>query len=133
MEQTQRDPAVVATFADTWQAEFPQAHLTEAGIPAWIESAGPDERFLLSGGRPGPIRLVVPADRVEDARSVLLSAAAWREEDDEYLPRRRPRWIVAACAVLLVALLVASIPPELRWPLVFVTIALYALWRFVRA
>jgi len=133
MEQTQRDPAVVATFTDTWQAEFPQAHLKEAGIPAWLESAGPDERFLLPGGRTGPIRLVVPADRVEDARSVLLSAAAAPPEDDEFLPRRRPRWIVVACALVLMALLAASIPPELRLPLVFVAAALYGLWRFVRA
>ena len=64
-------PVVVATFPNAWEADLSRQCLTDAGIPAWVETAGLDNPYRLAAGGMGMIRLFVPRERAEEARSLL--------------------------------------------------------------
>jgi hypothetical protein len=100
----------VAEFADPWEAQLARHSLADAGILAWVEGVGPERRLLGEGS--GRLRLVVPVTEAEDARIVLAEMAAERTADR---PSRRPLWITAAAAVVLVGLVWTAVPSFL-WP-----------------
>ncbi|HEX6938765.1 MAG TPA: DUF2007 domain-containing protein [Longimicrobiales bacterium] len=70
----------IAAFAAIYEAEMAAEMLKQAGIPAVTRAEssgifGPGYAGTVTGGA----RVLVPADRVEDAREVLESAAEAEE------------------------------------------------------
>lgn len=128
---------VVATFGHSWAAELARGYLFESGIPAWIEQSGLDDPFLLPRPGPGVVRLLVPADRLEEARALLAEEPLERDLEDEVEgldPSRggRPLWVFLAAALLLVGIVAAAIPAGLRVPSLAAGALGYLGWRRAR-
>lgn len=112
---------VVAEFRSAWEARIARDSLADAGIEAWL--AGPEGGAL---GESGRTRLLVAAEAAEEARDVL---ATTEPGVDDELPRRRPLWVPAVAALVLVGLVWASVPGFL-WPwLLLAALVGFLLWR----
>ena len=125
-------PVVVATFPSAWEADLSRQCLTDAGIPAWVETAGLDNPYRLAAWGTGMIRLLVPRERADEARSVLDDLAPVPEEPDaEWAPANggRPLWVRVAGGVLLAGLIIGAIPHGLRTPVALVALAGWLIWR----
>jgi hypothetical protein len=124
-------PVEAARFAHPWDADLARNYLADAGVQAWVEDA-----YRISGGA-GLVRLLVPADRVIDARLLLAELEPGREdepdEDDELevAPAgRHPLWVTLAAIVLLGGVVSAAIPRFLWFPTA--AIGLIGYWLFRR-
>jgi hypothetical protein len=118
-------PVAAATFAHPWDADLARNYLEDAGVEAWVE-----DPYRISGGA-GLVRLLVPADRIIDAR--LLLAELEREEGeqaDHAIAPRYPLWVTLAAVVLLGGVVSAAIPRFLWFPTA--AIALIGYWLFRR-
>jgi hypothetical protein len=116
-----RDGTVVAEFLDPWEAHLARHSLSDAGLDAWLEGPGPERRLLGEGT--GRIRLLVPYGAADEARELL---AAHEEPASEI---RRPMWITAVAAVVLVGLVWAAVPRFL-WPWILLAgFVGFLLWR----
>lgn len=114
----------VAEFADPWEANLARDSLADAGIEAWVEGVGPERRLLGEGS--GRLRLVVPEVAAEEARAVLEELATDRSAERG---SRRPWWVPAVAAVVVVGLVWAAVPGFL-WPwLLLGGLAGFLLWR----
>lgn len=125
-------PVVVATFPNVWEADLSQHYLTEASIPAWVDAAGLDNPYRLATGWLGTIRLFVPRERADEARSVLEDLVPVPGEPDAELLAAAgglPLWVRVACGVLLAGLIIGAIPHGLRIPVGLVAVAGWLLWR----
>jgi hypothetical protein len=63
---------LVAEFGATYEAVFAVARLEAAGIP--VLRKGPETGIFgpgFGGFTPGGVQILVPADRLEDARAIL--------------------------------------------------------------
>lgn len=116
--------AVVAEFTDPWEARLARHYLADAGIEARLESTGPDRRLTGEGG--GRLRLVVPSLAAEEARDLLEEMEEGRHEE---LRSRRPLWIPAVAALVIVGLVWAAVPGFL-WPWILLAALVgFLLWR----
>jgi hypothetical protein len=130
MNEIGREPAVVATFGAAWEAESPRQYLTNAGIPAWVDGPGMDDPYRLSA-REGATRLLVPPDRIEEARA-LLAGLTWAQPEDPFdSSRSHPRWVRVVAAIALAALVLALVPFELRALVLPGAVGGYVVWRFL--
>jgi len=133
-EDRQR-PVVVATFPNAWEADLSQQYLLDAGIPAWVETAGLDNPLRLAAGGTRMIRLFVPRERADEARSVLDDLAPApgepEEPDAEWAPAtgRMPLWVRMAGGVLLAGLIISAIPAGLRMPVALLALGGWFVWR----
>src|SRR3954469_20351098 len=120
-----KGPVEAATFAHPWDADLARNYLEDAGVEAWVE-----DPYRISGGS-GLVRLLVPADRVIDAR--LLLAELKPDLDDE--PEGAagggyPLWVTFAAVVLLGGVISAAVPRFLWVPTA--AIGLIGYWLFRR-
>jgi hypothetical protein len=102
-----RDGTVVAEFLDPWEAQLARHSLADAGLDAWLEGPGPERRLLGEGT--GRIRLLVPNGVADEARELLAA------QEEPAAAGRRPIWITAVAAVVLIGLVWAAVPRFL-WP-----------------
>jgi hypothetical protein len=130
MSEIGREPAVVATFGAAWEAESPRQYLANAGIPAWVDGPGLDDPYR-SSVREGAARLLVPPDRIEEARA-LLADVPWAQAEDPFdSTRSHPRWIRVAAAVALAALVLSLVPFEISALVLPGAVGGYVVWRFL--
>jgi hypothetical protein len=116
--------AVVAEFADPWEARLAHHYLEDAGIEARLEEAGPDRRLTGEGGR--VVRLIVAAPDAEEAEGLLAEMVI---EDEAPLEPRRPLWVAAVALLVVVGLIWAAVPAFL-WPwILLVALVGFLLWR----
>jgi Putative prokaryotic signal transducing protein len=116
--------AVVAEFADPWEARLARHYLEDAGIEARLEEAGPDRHLTGEGRR--LVRLIVAAPDAEEAEDLLAEKDAGREEP---LDARRPWWVPAVALLVVVGLIWAAVPRFL-WPWILLTALVgFMLWR----
>lgn len=113
--------AVVAEFADRWDAGLARHYLEDAGIEARLEEAG--SRLTGEGSW---LILIVPAADVEEAEDLLAEMDAGREEP---LDARRPWWVPAVALLVVVGLVWAAVPRFL-WPwILLIALVGFLLWR----
>lgn len=116
--------AVVAEFADPWDARLARHYLEDAGIEARLEEAAPDRHLTGEGNR--LVRLVVAATDVEVAEDLLAEMDAGREEPME---ARRPLWVPVVALLVVVGLIWAAVPSFL-WPwILLIALVGFLLWR----
>lgn len=116
--------AVVAEFADPWDARLARHYLEDAGIEARLEEAAPDRHHTGEGNR--LVRLVVAATDVEVAEDLLAEMDAGREEPME---ARRPLWVPVVALLVVVGLIWAAVPSFL-WPwILLIALVGFLLWR----
>jgi len=116
--------AVVAEFADSWEAQFARHYLEDAGIEARLEEAGPDRRFTGEGGR--MVRLIVASSDADEAKDLL---AEMETEGWEPLVARRPMWVPAVALLVVVGLIWAAVPRFL-WPwILLIGFVGFLVWR----
>jgi hypothetical protein len=116
--------AVVAEFADPWEARLARHYLEDAGIEARLEEAGPDRRLTGEGGR--LVRLIVAAPDAEEAEDLLAEMEAGGQEE---LIARRPWWVPAVALLVVVGLIWAAVPRFL-WPwILLIGLVGFLLWR----
>jgi hypothetical protein len=112
---------VVAEFLDPWEAQLARHSLADAGVDAWLEGPGPERRLLGEGT--GRIRLLVPFSAADEARELLAA------QEEPASAGRRPMWITAVAAVVLVGLVWAAVPRFL-WPWILLAgFVGFLLWR----
>ncbi|MGH2738483.1 MAG: putative signal transducing protein [Actinomycetota bacterium] len=104
------DEAVVAEFADPWEARLARHYLEDVGIEARLEDAGPDRR--ITGEVTGRLRLVVAGPDADEARDLLAEMEARGQEE---LIARRPWWVPAVALLVVVGLIWTAVPRFL-WP-----------------
>jgi Putative prokaryotic signal transducing protein len=118
--------AVVAEFADPWEARLARHYLEDAGIEARLEVRGPDPRLAGEGGR--LVRLIVAAPDAEEAEDLLAEMDASREGQTE---ARRPLWVPVVALLVVVGLIWTAVPSFL-WPWVLlIALVGFLLWRAV--
>ena len=113
--------AVIAEFADRWDAGLARHHLEEAGIEARLEEAG--SHLTGEGSR---LILIVPGPDADEARDLLaeMEAGGW-----EPLVARRPWWVPAVALLVVVGLIWAAVPRFL-WPwILLIALVGFLLWR----
>ena len=134
MSADEDQPALVATFANGWEAEYSQGCLTDAGIPSWVERVGLDNPYRLASGGMGVVRLFVPSGRVVEARRLLdeLTPAPDEPEATQSIGGV-PLWIRVVGAILLLSIVVSAVPHGLRVPAAVVALAGFIFWRWLRA
>lgn len=116
--------AVIAEFADPWEARLARHYLEDAGIEARLEEAGPDRRLTGEGGR--LVRLIVAAPDAEEAEDLLTEMETGREEP---LDSRRPVWVPAVALLVVVGLIWTAVPRFL-WPwILLIALVGFLLWR----
>jgi Putative prokaryotic signal transducing protein len=116
--------AVVAEFADPWDARLARHYLEDAGIEARLEEAAPDRHLTGKGSR--LVRLVVAAPDAEVAEDLLVEMDAGREEPME---ARRPLWVPVVALLVVVGLIWAAVPSFL-WPwILLIALVGFLLWR----
>lgn len=82
------DWVVVAEVQGMAEGEILAGRLRTAGIPAWISRESAGTAIAVSVGALGRIEVLVPADRFDEAATLLFGdddegeAAAWLEGDD---------------------------------------------------
>jgi hypothetical protein len=118
--------AVVAEFADPWEARLARHYLEDAGIEARLEERGPDPRLAGEGER--LVRLIVAAPDAEEAEDLLAEMDAGREEQTE---ARRPLWVPVVALLVVVGLIWTAVPSFL-WPwILLIALVGFLLWRAV--
>jgi hypothetical protein len=118
------DDAVIAEFADPWEARLAHHYLEDAGIEARLEEAGPDRRLTGEGGR--VVRLVVAAPNADEAQDLLAEMAT---DQQEQLEARRPWWVPAVALLVVVGLIWAAVPRFL-WPwILLIGFVGFLVWR----
>jgi hypothetical protein len=116
--------AVVAEFADPWEARLARHYLEDAGIEARLEDAGPDRR--ITGEVAGRLRLVVAGPDADEARDLLAEMEAGGQEE---LIDRRPWWVPAVALLVVVGLIWTAVPRFL-WPwILLIGLVGFLLWR----
>ncbi len=121
--------AVVARFPGAWEAELAMRYLEDEGIPAWLDVPTVEDPARRQG-----IRVLVPADRADEARAVLAEVEEAPPEDEEPAPSRgfrRPVWVVAVAALVAGAMIVAAVPRSLWVPLLVIALFALIFWRAI--
>ena len=129
-------PRAVAGYAQVWEADLAAGYLEERGVPAWVDEAGLDNPYPTAAGGLRLIRVFVPAERLTEAGALLvemrLDLDLTAEESAEEAPRRPPVWVSLVGLLVVAALAVTAVPPDLRVPVGIAAAAGYLLWRFAR-
>jgi hypothetical protein len=113
--------AVVAEFADRWDAGLARHYLEDAGIDARLEEGG--SHLTGEGSR---LILIVPGPDADEARDLLAEMDAGREEP---LDGRRPWWVPAVALMVVVGLVWAAVPRFL-WPwILLIALVGFLVWR----
>jgi len=115
------DEAVVAEFADRWDAGLARRYLEDAGIEARLEESG--SHLTGEGSR---LVLIVSGSDADEARDLLadLETGGW-----EPLVDRRPWWVPAVALLVVVGLIWAAVPSFL-WPwILLIALVGFLLWR----
>jgi hypothetical protein len=121
------DDAVIAEFADPWEARLARHYLEDAGIEARLEQAGPDRRLTGEGGR--LVRLLVPVDDADEAAVLLAEMDEERLEPEPAMEAHRPLWVSAVALLVVVGLVWAAVPRFL-WPwILLIGLVGFLLWR----
>jgi hypothetical protein len=113
--------AVIAEFADRWDAGLARHYLEEAGIEARLEEAG--SHLTGEGSR---LILIVPGPDADEAQDLLAEMAT---DQQEQLEARRPWWVPAVALLVVVGLIWAAVPRFL-WPwILLIALVGFLLWR----
>lgn len=120
-------PVEAATFAHPWDADLARNYLEDAGVEAWVE-----DPYRISGGT-GLVRLLVPVDRVIDARLLLAELESDLDDEPEGAAgARHPLWVTLAAVVLLGGVVSAAVPRFLWVPTAAIGLIGYWLFRRLR-
>jgi hypothetical protein len=137
------EPILVDSFVHPWEADLAREYLSEDGIPAWVEKSGLDNPYRVAAGGMGLVGLYVPANRAEEARTLLARLAAagggvsavpaeGQEVGANGGVRREPPWRVGAGGAVVVALAVSAVLGRLPIPGLVVVAVAVLLWALLR-
>jgi hypothetical protein len=127
MREVEGGPVEAATYVHPWDADLARNYLEEAGIQAWVE-----DPYRLSGGV-GLVRLLVPADSVMEARSLLAELEPVPDDEVAQEPGHRPFWMTVAAVIVLGGIVSAAVPRFLWLPAAAIVLVGYWLVRSYRA
>ena len=125
-----REGVAIYEFHDQWEARLARDALDDAGFEAWLEAEEP----AFEGDVPRRIRLVVPVEDAEEAKSALTEPLMELPEVEvEQLPRRRPTWVPVVAALVLISFVITyAVQYDFLWPwILLVAFVGFLVWRAV--
>ena len=125
-----REGVAIYEFHDPWEARLARDALDDAGFEAWLEADEP----AFEGDVPRRIRLVVPVEDAEEARSALTEPLMELPETDLEQPRmRRPTWVPVVAALVLISFVITyAVQYDFLWPwILLIALVGFILWRAI--